>query len=363
MLIGFKMRFSLLLLALFFSYNSFAQHFAFGVDVPYGLAGTFKPSVEYAFSKKFSIGMVYESGIYSEGTTGNLNSQSIVYQVSGRSFTTELKYYPFVKKRRAPRGFSLGIYYRRGSFEEHYTGRDYSFNLTGQSGIPTNNRPSVNIKSQGSTSNIGVAFGYKFNAGPIIVEPLLGFGSVNGKWDSPNERNRIDPFFKDDLNDFQYSGRIEIKLGFYFPQMKNYIKKLDNVPSSTWDKQSAIQTHLNQQENLDSSKRIKLIVYRPPNLMGALINYTLMLNDSAVMKVKFRSYKIIELDAAGVYKISAKTEDEKAIQVNLEANKVYFLRCTVGLGLFLGRPKFKFVDASRGQSEVLKIMERVKDNR
>ena len=51
----------------------------------------------------------------------------------------------------------------------------------------------------------------------------------------------------------------------------------------------------------------------------------------------------------------AKTEEEKTIIANLEAGRTYYLRCTVGAGLFIGRPKFRFVEHSVGKVEFEKL--------
>jgi len=353
------MRIYFLCLSLLNILNLNAQHFAFGIDVPHGLTGIFKPSAEVALSKNFSLGLALESGTYSEGTTGTNFSQAEVYSVKGSAWIAEARLYPFAQKKQAPRGFSVGMYYRRGNFEERYNGEDYSTNQQAGMFNPQTQGKIVDITTEGSTSNIGISFAYKFNAGPIIIEPLIGFGSVNGEWNAPNERERIDPFFKDELDDFQYSGRIEVKLGFYFPQMKNFVEYFDKLPSGEWQEQTQLKAAY--KENVDSTKNIKLIAYRPFKLEGFAINYTLSINDSAVMKVKNRSYHFIELDKAGEYKISAKTEAEKAIKVKLEAGKTYYLRCTFGIGIFIGRPKFKFVSTEKGEAEVLKIIQKQKD--
>ncbi len=331
------------------SISSFSQYYVFGIDVPHGLTGTFKPSFERTFGKHFSVLLNYESGIYSEGTTGNLTSQSAVYQLNGNAFMPSIRYYPFTKKRIAPKGLSLGLYYRVFSFTETYTGEDYDPNRSFQ---PFNPKPSANIKTKGKATNFGLALAYKFTAGPIIIEPLLGFGSAQGEWDSPNERDRIDPFFKSSFNDFLFSGRAEIKIGFYIPQIKPYLERVTDIP---YVKNITLQKSNPTLTDTVNTNEIRLYVYRPKRVSGFAIGYDVTVNDSLSTRMSNGNYHLFILSETSEFKISAKTEEEKTIIANLEAGRTYYLRCTVGAGLFIGRPKFRFVEHSVGKVEFEKL--------
>jgi hypothetical protein len=152
----------------------FSQYNVIGIDFPHGITGKFKPSFERSIGKHFSALINYESGIYATGTTGNLSSQTEVYRLTGKGWMPGVRYYPFVKKKTAPLGFSLGLYYRRMNFEESYTGEIRSNNP-----FTPPNTQTVNINSKAKSSNYGFTMAYKFNAGPVIIEPLVGFGSIN----------------------------------------------------------------------------------------------------------------------------------------------------------------------------------------
>ena len=203
----------LLICCLCFSFHSFSQYYVVGIDIPQGFIGIAKPSIERTFGDHFSVLLNYETGNYSEGSTGGINSQSVVYQNNGKAIMPGFRYYPFIKKRVAPKGLSIGLYYRYFWLEETYAGEDYSAD---RNSFQSNQRPNANVKTKGNVSNFGFSFAYKFFAGPVIFEPLIGFGTSKGEWDTPNEREKIDPFFNTQLTDFQFSGRVEIKVGFYF---------------------------------------------------------------------------------------------------------------------------------------------------
>ena len=276
----------------------------------------------------------------------------------------EVRYYPFTEKKIAPRGFSLGLYYRYGSYKETYTGKDFTQNSPSFPN-PGNQSPNVNIETEGSTNAFGVSIGYKLNFGPFILEPLVGFGTVSGDWNTPNDRNKIDPFFKDDLSDFQYSGRIELKLGFHFPQMKDKIRILDNIPSAELVSNSLLNKKLSESEVQEDTNSIYLYIYRPKKFKGIAIQYELDLNDlndSTVAYIRNNSFKRIKLKKAGEYQISAKTESVNVIKANFEAGKSYYLRCTVKYGVIVGLPKFEFVEAQIAENEILEILERQEKN-
>ncbi len=357
MKVAFSKRYILLLLISITSTIAYSQYTAIGFDVPGALFSRFHPSIEHSLNKNFTIGLNYDRGIYAEGTTGDFSSQTKIYEVNGWSIMPEVRYYPFTQKKIAPRGFSMGLYYRYGSYRETYTGEDYT-QASQAFQNPGNQPPNANVITDGSTSVFGISLGYKLNFGPFILEPLVGFGTVAGEWSTPNDRNKIDPFFKDDLSSFGYSGRIELKLGFHFPQMKDKIQIIEDIPSSELESNTLLNMKLGKTEEHEDTNRIFIYIYRPNKLKGLAIHYELDINDTTVAYIKNNTFKRVELKEAGEYQISAKTESINAIKANFEAGKSYYLRCTVKFGVIVGLPKFEFVDAQIAENEILKIIER-----
>jgi hypothetical protein len=341
-----KLRFLLLLCFLVNSFLSFSQHYVIGIDVPSVFLNQFNPSIERSFGKHFSAGLSFETGTYSYGTSGSINQQKLIYELKGNALMPSIRYYPFTKRRIAPKGLSFELYYRHFWLTEKYNGDDYSVVNT-----PFNFIDPVpaNVNTKGNVTNVGLAIAYKFTMGPVIVEPLVGYGTINGGWDSPNERNKIDPFFKTDYNDFLFASRFEIKLGFYFPLINRPVQQLDEIPYVRNNRETI---HEPSDSNATRSNKIKLYIYRPDNLYEEEYNYDVKINDSLTVSIKNGSFQLVTLYRSGEYLISAKLQDEKSISVHLETGKTYYLRCGVQVGQFLERPKFKFVKPAVGKTDI-----------
>ena len=55
----------------------------------------------------------------------------------------------------------------------------------------------------------------------------------------------------------------------------------------------------------------------------------------------------------GTHIFSAKTEATTKIKLQVEAEKQYYIRCSIGPGFFVGRIKFTLVDAQKTQQEMI----------
>ncbi|MGX5820008.1 hypothetical protein ACWKWU_17560 [Chitinophaga lutea] len=108
----------------------------------------------------------------------------------------------------------------------------------------------------------------------------------------------------------------------------------------------------------DTASYALLYVYRPASSVGALIGYQLNANDSAICRVKNGSKEVVRLQQNGITKIWAKTETEEIVQVDIQPGQVYFLRCAVQMGAFVGRPDFSLVDPRTGLSEYNSMKEK-----
>jgi len=336
-----KLRFLLILCFILHSFLSFSQHFALGIDALHGAYKQFKPSIEGTVGNHFSVLLNYESGIFAQGISSDLISQSIVYELNGKAIMPSIRYYPFTKRRIAPKGLSVELYYRHFWFTETYNGDDFSVS---RDPLFFFNPVQANVNTKGTATNVGLAIAYKFTLGPIVVEPLLGYGTYNGEWDSPNERNKIDPFFTE-KNDLVLASRIEIKVGFYFPQ----IKRKNEIPFA---KNKIVTSNETLDSNTSPANEIKLYIYRPKIPYEQQTNYDVKINDSLIVNIKSGTFEVITFNQAGEYIISAKVGGEKSIKAPLEAGKTYYLRCGVRAGLFTERPKFKFVKPVVGKTEI-----------
>jgi hypothetical protein len=102
---------------------------------------------------------------------------------------------------------------------------------------------------------------------------------------------------------------------------------------------------------IDSTwKYAKLYVYRKPGY-GSLIGYDLYLGDSLIYRVKNRSKQEFKITKKGLNKLWARTETTSEVPVDFEYGKEYYLKCSVVMGVMMGRPKIEFVEKLQGNSE------------
>lgn len=94
-----------------------------------------------------------------------------------------------------------------------------------------------------------------------------------------------------------------------------------------------------------------LYVYREKSDFGALINYRLHVEDSVVCNVANNSANVVRIYHTGKTNIWARTEARRDVNLLVEPGKVYFLKCSVGIGAFVGEPVLKLMSAAEGYQE------------
>jgi hypothetical protein len=115
---------------------------------------------------------------------------------------------------------------------------------------------------------------------------------------------------------------------------------------------------LNQEEKIDTSwNYAKLYVYRPGGV-GALMGYDLYLGDSVICRVKNNSIQQLEVTKKGLISLWAKTEAKAEIPIDIEFGREYYLRCSMEMGIMVGRPVLQLVDRNLGKVEYNSIKER-----
>ncbi|ASZ10746.1 DUF2846 domain-containing protein [Chitinophaga pendula] len=132
------------------------------------------------------------------------------------------------------------------------------------------------------------------------------------------------------------------------------VYKLDDLASVNVSSQHRIDSIVSTliPENADYAL---LYVYRPSSSMGVVVQYNLHVEDSVVCRIKSGSKFIVKLTNKGNTKLWARTEGRDEVQLNIQPGKVYFLKCGVNMGAFVGRPSLALVGASPGLEEFNKI--------
>lgn len=93
-----------------------------------------------------------------------------------------------------------------------------------------------------------------------------------------------------------------------------------------------------------------LHVYRHSG-MGAFVNYDLHLGDTVVCRVSNKWKKTIKIRRDGLNTLWAKTEAKEELPINIKLGNEYYIRCSVTMGAFVGRPKLELVDSQTGKAE------------
>jgi hypothetical protein len=96
-------------------------------------------------------------------------------------------------------------------------------------------------------------------------------------------------------------------------------------------------------------------VYRPGSMMGMAISYNFNIDDKAVFRVKNKSKTTVRVTEGGQKTLWAKTETREELLINIELGKEYYIRCGLGMGAFVGRPRLEIVDNQTGKLEFAKI--------
>ena len=104
-----------------------------------------------------------------------------------------------------------------------------------------------------------------------------------------------------------------------------------------------------EEELLDVDYAI-LNVYRYGGY-GAAVNFDLYLGDSVICRVinNFKTTLYIKKDGRNT--LWAKTEAKSEVPINVKMGKTYYLRCSIGMGAFVGRPQLELVDNKTGKIE------------
>jgi hypothetical protein len=135
-------------------------------------------------------------------------------------------------------------------------------------------------------------------------------------------------------------------LGSTCHRIEALILRIDSTDIVLYDKQEVKDTVL-----LGSIDHAKLYVYRHGGT-GALINYDLYLNDDNICVVSNKFKQEFPIYKHGERAILwAKTEAKSEVAITFEAGKSYYLRCSVKMGILVGRPYLELVDEKTGKLE------------
>lgn len=87
------------------------------------------------------------------------------------------------------------------------------------------------------------------------------------------------------------------------------------------------------------------------NGVGPIINYDLHLGDSVICRVKNNYKTSVQVKKTGMNSLWAKTEAKDEIPVDVKPGREYYIKCSIVMGAFVGRPKLELIDPKIGKIE------------
>jgi len=94
-------------------------------------------------------------------------------------------------------------------------------------------------------------------------------------------------------------------------------------------------------------------IYRPGKAMGAAVSYQVKANGVPITRLNPGGYYAY-LAKPGEIEFSAKTESTSSITIDIKPGETYYLKGTVGIGFFVGRPHLVVVTPEVGEKEIVK---------
>ena len=101
-----------------------------------------------------------------------------------------------------------------------------------------------------------------------------------------------------------------------------------------------------------------LHLYRPATKVGVLVSYDLYLDKDVVFRAKYKTKTTVRLTTEGTKTLWGITESRTELPVDIQLGKEYFVRCDIGVGAFVGRPRLKLMDNKEGRKAFLKIAQK-----
>ena len=92
--------------------------------------------------------------------------------------------------------------------------------------------------------------------------------------------------------------------------------------------------------------------YRPTSALGALLGYKINnANDSIVGRLRNGEKFIYKTKKFGNQSFYGTLETKEVVKINVEKGKEYFVRCSVNMGIVLGRPEINLMENYIGMKE------------
>jgi len=92
-------------------------------------------------------------------------------------------------------------------------------------------------------------------------------------------------------------------------------------------------------------------IYRPASPIGAAVSYQVIANGTHIMPMVNGGY-FVYYAKLGENEFSAATETLSSVTLDVKPGQNYYIKSSVGVGMFVGRPRFTIVPADVGEKEI-----------
>jgi hypothetical protein len=104
-------------------------------------------------------------------------------------------------------------------------------------------------------------------------------------------------------------------------------------------------------DNHAPKDKATVYVYRPSGFGGAAISYTVSVNGTEVLPLSSGSY-FVYYAGPGENEFTAKTEAKTSVTVDIKAGETYYVKGSMGMGVFVGHPHLTQVTNDVGAKEI-----------
>jgi hypothetical protein len=107
-----------------------------------------------------------------------------------------------------------------------------------------------------------------------------------------------------------------------------------------------------EQEKTTPADKAVIYVYREAGLVGAAVAYTVRVNGAEVAKLPAGGY-FPYYATPGEVEFSAQTEAKTSVTIDAKAGQSYYIKGTIGVGVFVGHPHLVVVPNEIGAHEII----------
>jgi predicted small lipoprotein YifL len=105
-------------------------------------------------------------------------------------------------------------------------------------------------------------------------------------------------------------------------------------------------------EQAVSADQATVYIYRDSKFVGGGVSYTVNGNGAPLAKLSSGSYFVYHA-LPGEVEFTAQTEAKTSVTVDVKAGEVYYVKGTVGWGVFVGHPHLMLVTREVGEKEIV----------